>query len=170
MTVTIREWAIDKRRFVHENVDGETIMLDTVGGQLLLLRGTAPLLLDALSAQPDRVRLLGDIAGRYGAEAAEATGRFLDEITALGVLVPVDDAETDDAETDDADTPAEAVAECVTPARATDAFDAFAGWPASFAAPEFEHYDEISDIITMDPIHDVDPAFGWPKAPPVSHA
>jgi hypothetical protein len=155
--ITIDKWAIDKRRFVHETVDGETIMLDTVGGKLLLLRGTAPLLLDALCGQPNRVRLLADIADRYGAEAAEATRRFLDHITALGVLVPVDDAAT----------PAGAAPE----AAASEApFEAFAGWPESFAAPEFVHYDEISDIITMDPIHDVDPAFGWPKPPPASHA
>jgi hypothetical protein len=31
-----------------------------------------------------------------------------------------------------------------------------------FAPPMLEKYDEIADIIAMDPIHDVDPDKGWP--------
>ena len=34
--------------------------------------------------------------------------------------------------------------------------------PETFVAPQIEKYDEISDIIAMDPIHDVDPTKGWP--------
>jgi len=36
-------------------------------------------------------------------------------------------------------------------------------WPDSFVPPGLEKYDDIADIITMDPIHDVDPAKGWPR-------
>lgn len=29
----------------------------------------------------------------------------------------------------------------------------------------FERFDDMADMILMDPIHDVDPNVGWPKAP-----
>lgn len=32
-------------------------------------------------------------------------------------------------------------------------------------APQIEVYDDLSDLIVADPIHDVDAEFGWPKAP-----
>jgi hypothetical protein len=38
-----------------------------------------------------------------------------------------------------------------------------APWPATFVEPVIERHDEIADI--MDPIHDVDPAMGWPHRP-----
>ena len=34
--------------------------------------------------------------------------------------------------------------------------------PDRFVAPAMERYDQIADIISMDPIHEVDPAEGWP--------
>jgi hypothetical protein len=40
-----------------------------------------------------------------------------------------------------------------------------AEWPATFVTPVIESYDEISDIINMDPIHDVDQDRGWPRRP-----
>jgi hypothetical protein len=36
-------------------------------------------------------------------------------------------------------------------------------WPDSFAPPALERYDDIANIITMDPIHDVDQSAGWPR-------
>ena len=33
------------------------------------------------------------------------------------------------------------------------------------AAPDLEIYDDLSDLILADPIHDVDNAEGWPKMP-----
>jgi hypothetical protein len=38
-------------------------------------------------------------------------------------------------------------------------------WPENFESPAMEHYDQIADIISMDPIHEVDPAKGWPHRP-----
>lgn len=32
-------------------------------------------------------------------------------------------------------------------------------------APTIEVYDDLSDLIVADPIHDVDAEFGWPKTP-----
>jgi hypothetical protein len=129
-------FAVDTARFVHETVDGETMILDTVHGRLLLLTGTAALLLDRLGIP---TQLVNQVSDRYGADAAAQAREFFQEMAAIGVIVPVE----------------------TSPARA----DGEADWPAHFTQPAFECYDDIADIISMDPLHEVDQAFGWPRPP-----
>jgi hypothetical protein len=38
-------------------------------------------------------------------------------------------------------------------------------WPESAQPPTFERFDDIADILTLDPIHDVLPEAGWPFEP-----
>jgi hypothetical protein len=134
--------AINSDRFAQETIDGETIIMDTVSGRLLLLRETAPLLLSILKAGLPLATVLEEIAGRYGAETATQARDFVATLTELGVLATQDSA---------------AVSGAPSPAGAID-------WPSNFAAPIIERYDDIADIITMDPIHDVDTESGWPRA------
>jgi len=35
-------------------------------------------------------------------------------------------------------------------------------WPAAFSPPEFERYDEMQNLLKLDPIHEVDEQ-GWPQ-------
>ena len=37
-----------------------------------------------------------------------------------------------------------------------------AEWPADLGGLLLSEYDDMTSIITMDPIHDVDPQRGWP--------
>ena len=36
-------------------------------------------------------------------------------------------------------------------------------WPNAYTAPQIERYDDIADIMMMDPIHEVDKTLGWPR-------
>lgn len=56
--------AFNSERFVQETIDGETIVMDTVSGRLLLLRETAPLLLSRMSAGLPPAALLEEISNR----------------------------------------------------------------------------------------------------------
>lgn len=38
-------------------------------------------------------------------------------------------------------------------------------WPQSAEPPTLERFDDIADILTLDPIHDVQPDAGWPFEP-----
>lgn len=129
-------------RFVRETIDGETIIMDTVSGRLLLLRETAPLVLTMLDSGYSQEAILEDVSNRYGAEAELHTRNFVTTLAELGVLV----------------TEGAAVPDPVANAAGT------VNWPSEFAAPVVEVYDDIADIITMDPIHDVDANSGWPRA------
>jgi hypothetical protein len=134
--------AVDGNRFVRETIDGETIIMDTVSGRLLLLRQTAPLLLATLTAGFPPEALLAEILSRYGSEAQMQTRSFVAMLTELGVFATQDATGTSPSH------------------KAPDGL----GWPSSFAPPIVEVYDDIADIITLDPIHDVDADTGWPRA------
>jgi hypothetical protein len=138
--------AFNGDRFAQETIDGETIVLDTVGGRLLLLRESAPLLLSIIGAGVTPQNMQEEISNRYGAEAAAQARDFVAGLAELGVFV------------------AAHIAEPSLEPKAVGAFD----WPPSFVPPVVEQYDDIADIITLDPIHDVEVDGGWPRAATIS--
>jgi hypothetical protein len=74
------------------------------------------------------------VGARYDEAAGAAAGAFIDELVGAGVVVEGPGAD---------------------PA-------ATAAWPAAYAAPGLERYDEIADIMAVDPVHEVDESQGWP--------
>jgi hypothetical protein len=122
-------------RFPHETVDGETILIDAETGHVILLTGFASFLWGHLAGGIRAESLIAEVGARYGGEADAATRSFLQELRAAEIIVPT----------------SEAVAAGTAPPP----------WPGSFTAPVFERYDDIANIIAMDPIHEVGDA-GWP--------
>ena len=130
---------VDQARCAHETIDDETMVVDTVSGRLIRIAGIGPTVWDRLVAGSARDGLMDEVADRYGPDAAGRTGRFLDAL--------ID---------------AELVAEVDGPAARSS--DEAASWPDAFVEPELEHFDDIADIMTMDPVHEVDLDRGWPHA------
>ena len=136
----------DEARFAHETIDGETMIIDTIRGHLFMVSGGGPLILEFIRGGTSRVNLLREIGNRYGQDASEGARAFLDELAAAGVLVEI---EQTPGSGQMASHPASSDVQIVD-------------WPSSLASPMIERYEDIADIITMDPIHDVD-ASGWPR-------
>ena len=126
----------DTVRFVHDTIDGETLLLDNVSGHLLMIGGFGVALWPRLVEGVAVESLLADVANRFGRPAGETCRVFLETLIEAAVLVP---------------------------ANAVDAGEATGDWPQTFVAPLFERYDDIANIIAMDPIHEVDESTGWPK-------
>ncbi len=124
-------------RFPHETIDGETLLIDSETGHLVLLGGIGAALWQRLLGGVAVDPLIGEIAAQFGPEAGAACGAFLQTLTDAKIAVA-------------------AASAGVAPA---------APWPATFVAPTLERYDDIADIIAMDPIHDVDQGAGWPRRP-----
>ena len=122
-------------RFPHDTIDGETLLIDSETGHLLMMTGVGPLLWQRLLGGVAVEPLAAEVTDRFGAAAGEDCRSFLQALAEAGVAIP-----------------AAAVAE----APALD-------WPEAFATPVLERYDDIANIITMDPIHDVDQSAGWPR-------
>ena len=125
------------RRFPHDTVDGETVIIDSAKGCLFLLTGSGPWIWSRMVRGHTEDGLVSDVAARHGTDAGSQAAAFLASLKEHGML-------TDEA-----------------PDQAT--LGAELPMPGTFASPQIEKYDEISDIIAMDPIHDVDPTKGWPR-------
>ena len=109
---------------VHEEFDGEIVVLNLQSGQYFGLNEPGAALWMAIQSGGDPHA----VSAMHGAAFAE-------KLVNLGLIVATDEA--------------------ATPAQAQD----FA------TAPSIEAYDDLSDLILADPIHDVDEERGWPKLP-----
>jgi hypothetical protein len=126
----------DTSRFPHDTVDGETVIIDSTAGRLFLLTGLGSWIWQRMVLGHTTGGLVGDVAARYGAEAGREAAQFLASLLENEML-------RDDP--------------CDPPAAGR-----YLPLPEAFVSPSLETYDDIADIIAMDPIHDVDPTKGWP--------
>jgi Coenzyme PQQ synthesis protein D (PqqD) len=138
--------AFDEARVAHETIDGETMIMDTVRGHIIMVGGAGSFVLELIGRGISRANLLDDIGDRYGQDERERVRAFVDELTASGVLVEIEQSVGSDRMS---------AQQVSTGLHASD-------WPASLAPILVERYEDIADIIAMDPIHDVH-ADGWPK-------
>ncbi len=82
--------------------------------------------------------VVGEMIAKFGAEAGIPTRRFLETLRDAELLRPGEPRSKDLAE--------ETGVPC----------------PDAFATPAIERYEDIADIIAMDPVHDIDTTKGWP--------
>ncbi len=122
-------------RYPHETIDGETLLIDSETGHLMLISGIGPLLWERLVAGVAAGTLSAEVAARFGPEAGESCQAFLDALTDAQALIRA----------------ASPSAQLAAPE-----------WPESFSPPVLERFDDIANIIAMDPIHGVDQSAGWP--------
>jgi hypothetical protein len=123
-------------RFPHDTIDGETLLIDSETGHVLMMTGVGPLLWQRLLGGVAVESLADEVVDRFGPAAGEDCRVFLRMLAENGLAIPAPDTDMQAAPVD---------------------------WPDSFAPPMLERYDDIANIITMDPIHDVDQSAGWPR-------
>jgi hypothetical protein len=159
----VRVWLRDG--VISEEIDGEVIMIDLGTGVYYSLRGSAVPAWRVLRLGATRDEIVTALAGQYGVQPGEveaAIDGFLVELQANDLLAPVDSRESN---------PVASLAEPTTdgPATAdghgtTDSPNGAGAAPLGlFTPPEFERFDDMAHVIQMDPVHDIDPARGWPN-------
>jgi hypothetical protein len=134
-------YKVDSQRIAHQEVDGEVIVIDFVAGTYFSMQATAGEIWQMLVAGADS----SAIVARYpnAAGAADEIPAFLDELLAAN-LVEIDDAAIDGVPS--------ALPENRLP----------------YATPRLEIFEDLADLIMLDPVHDVTEA-GWPHAPTDNH-
>lgn len=130
-------YVVDTARFAVDELDGETMLMDLVEGRLVLLEFGSAKLWPWLASGFSITVLQNHVAEREGQGAAESFSEVVNRLVSLGALVPAA-----------IDFPPGSLGEGDLP-----------GGMGRFVISE---YDDISTIVTMDPIHDVDPERGWP--------
>jgi hypothetical protein len=132
-TVFNQSYKVAGPDIVHEEFDGDLVVLNLGTGRYFGFNAAAAAIWGGLMAGARPARFCG-----LGLADAEI-GRFVAELADLGLILA-------DPEAADAALPEEirqALAAAVSP-------------------PSVESYDDLSDLIVADPIHDVDQETGWP--------
>ena len=130
---------------IHETVDGETIVIDLATGTYYSLRGSAPEIWSALTGGATVESAVAYLRTLYDTppdDLSEAVQAFFGKLETERLIAPG--------------------AGTSAPARMNGAPH---GRP--FEQPQLEKYEDLQDIILLDPVHKVDDR-GWPHAAPVA--
>lgn len=133
---------IDESRFVHQTVEGEVLVIDIVDGTYFCLRGSVaplwPVIADGTS-RPALIEAATALFSNADAGVVASVEAFLDRLRAEGILHPA----------------ARAAGTAALPAN---------GVKRDFVPLTVERYEEMRDLLTLDPVHDVTDS-GWPHLP-----
>ena len=130
--------SVNTKRFAIDTFDGETIVMDLVAGHLYLFEGGASTLFEFLTQGAIVPTLEQDVENRYGLPHRQLFANFVENLVEKEILIAISEDSSDAV---------------LTPQLA---------WPEKLGEIIVSEYDDMSSIITMDPIHDVDPTKGWP--------
>lgn len=132
---------IDTTKVAHETIDGEVLIINTDSGVYYSLRGVAAELWAAIERAPSRHALVAEALRRYSGDPtaiADGVNAFAARLLEEQVLV-------------------------LGGAPAHLAELPMISGTSVFSVPEIERFGDMADLLTLDPIHDVDEA-GWPFA------
>ena len=142
-----RAFAVDASRVVHETIEGETILIALDTGCYYSLTGSGPEIWSLLAAGYPVGVAAEALAERYPGQAADVRAelhRLALELEGEGLLVSA------------------AAAAATAPVEDAQA--------AAFTGADLRRYTDMEYFLRLDPIHEVDPAQGWPvqadAAPP----
>lgn len=127
--------------FAYETFDNEVVVLQTVDGTYYAFGGSAVNLWEDLVAGRPIARIISVLkskAQNAGDGIADMVTSFIEQILQEQIMLPVPEP------ADGALRIAEALPN------------------GQFAPPTFEKHVDMQDLLTLDPIHDVDLAKGWP--------
>ena len=144
-------FAVDRRRVVHETIDGEAILIHMESGFYYSLDGAGAEIWNGLATGSPSAEVAAGLRMRYQAPPGaieDAVSGLASELCREGLL-------------DETDTPADrgAVSSLAPVNGAT-------GSRQEFKAPVLHRYTDMADFMLVDPIHEVDES-GWPNRKPV---
>jgi hypothetical protein len=136
-------YEFDKAKFLMENFDGEAVLVNVASGYYYSLLGSGPDILDLLG----RGLSVEKVAETFAAGAPDPTkihelvAAFADQLLEESILIPRQSSSANAPETEASG----------------------GGVAVAFAPPELTKFEDMRDILLLDPIHQVDEAAGWPK-------
>ena len=138
MKLSPQRFVIDTAAVAAEKFDDETVVLHFESGRYFSLGGAASWIWQAFERPSDVATLAAAAPGGASGPALADIERFVAELEALKLLLPVSGG---------------AASAPLAPA------------PELWAAPSLEVFSDLSDLIALDPVHEVDAMMGWPRRP-----
>jgi hypothetical protein len=151
MTADSPSYSVRSHHVTHERLDDEVIAIDLECGVYFAMVGPAADIWSAVVAGADHGLTAALVAERYGldpAVAQRAVDDFVGALLAEDLIV------------------AEAPGASATRDDGVPVLPDLPG-PPRWSTPELERYDDMADLVLLDPIHQVDES-GWPHLPPES--
>lgn len=145
--IAFQRLRINSPMVVCQEIEGEAILIHFDSGCYYSANATGSVVLDLVMKGLGGEAISEQLAGQFPDAAAEmraSVDTFLREAQAEGLLVPVGAGQGEEG------------------------LAANPGRPlvgGSFVAPRLERFDDLQDLLMLDPIHDVDEV-GWPVPPP----
>jgi hypothetical protein len=142
-------WKINDPQVVHEILDGEVVVINLHTGSYYSLDGVGTDVWTLIETSTDTDEIVRDISRRYDgshSEIEEAVVRLIDELRQEGLIMS-DGTRAVEVSTNPTQ-PDEARPE-----------------KRAFKTPALRKYTDMEELITLDPIHQVDDT-GWPNPQP----
>ena len=129
-----RAYVISAPDVVAEDFDGQVVVLNLANGHYYSVHGAGGALWTLVAAGTSINAIVASLSAQHP-ELVDDALRFIREIVALGLV-------------------REAAPVATPPAMPV-------AWPGE--APQLEVFNDLAELITADPVHDVDVEAGWPK-------
>ena len=142
-------YIVNRPAVVFERFEEEVVLVNLETGTYYSLSGTAPHIWEALDAGASQAEIVADVCATNPTEeavVAEMVNEFVQKLIEQSMLV------------EDAERPG--------PAESGPDRSDVHGMDEPFSPPVMESYNDLQDLLMLDPIHEVDPK-GWPVANPV---
>lgn len=144
-------WSIKDSGVIHQQFDGEVVVIDLASGSYFSLAGSGGALWRQLgSGGATADALAATLVSLHEVDAAQAkadVAAFIADLEREGLVVRTDGVPHSEDAPRDAESPAGAGA-----AR------------APYLAPKVNAFHDLQELFLLDPVHDVDPSEGWPHA------
>lgn len=155
-------YRISGSHIIHEEVDGEVIIVDLSTGSYYSLTGSCSEIWDGIVSGDPAPAILASLENRYAAPRAELAGAVTHLVSQL--------------ETDRLVTLAGRNGEPVTSSMPANGHTESPGHKelpgvngrVPFVQPKLESFDDMKDLMLLDPIHEVSTEQGWPHRPEAS--
>ena len=130
---------------IHETIDGEVVIINLESGNYYSLRGSGARIWEGIAGGADIDAIGDDLLGAFdGLDGRPDVSAFLEELEREGLISRT----ADDAR---------GAGPLPLP---------IDGPRAAYAAPVLEGFTDMQDLILLDPVHEVDEAYGWPRPKP----
>lgn len=119
---------IASKAVVGKVLDGEVVIINLESGYYYSSEGIGAAIWEMIEHSMSRTGILGAVEARYTGETVDAAkiGAFLDSLVQFGLVRETDEAGSASA-------------------------PEIASWPESYADPEILAYDDVADMVALDP-------------------
>jgi Coenzyme PQQ synthesis protein D (PqqD) len=138
-------FAVRDRQVIHRIIDDEVVMIDLETGNYFTFRGSATRMWACIEAGMSSRETLEHLQESFEGDPSvmeQGIRWLLDQLLEENLIVPTDEPRTRSVSL------------------------ASEGERQGYSDPAFEKYDDMADLILLDPVHEIDQEKGWPKKAP----